>query len=435
MEKGDRARHGVFISYRRDDAAGEAGRLADHLSPMLGADSVFIDVVGITAGDDWRQRLDGALDGCDTMLVIIGQRWLEVRSATQPAVRRIDEKDDMVAWEVSRGLSRGLRLVQVLVQGAKPLVAETLPPALAALAMRQSVNLRHETFASNAQDIAAQIRRSRRTHSVFSAEWYASDLRPWAYVLDAGEEGTVAAITIVNALELLLTRAGTPKRLSIRYLYEKAKRTQRIPRSYGELVMLPALFVASFFGVPRAAVWPYIPNHTRLPKGHSWKTLDTNVGFRCWGDFFRVDGLPDAVKQLAAGRAIVCSCRIDSGSGWLFGSIAKTGDVPMPPVNVELAGGATVLLVGFDPATRRFHFLAPWGERWGKKGFGTIAVDVARRVIEPESLWSAELATGIGAKLFQQRVAAEPHPSIEPRSRQRTRVARTRSRPPSRNVH
>jgi hypothetical protein len=332
----------------------------------------------------------------------------------------------MVAWEVSRGLSRGLRLVQVLVQTAKPLVAETLPPALAALAMRQSVNLRHESFASDVKDIVVQIRRSRRVHPAFRAEWYASDLRPWAHVLDAGEEGTVAAITIVNALELLLARAGTPKRLSIRYLYEKAKRTQRIPRSYGELVMLPALFVASFFGVPRAAVWPYVPNHTRLPKGNSWKTLDGNVGFRCWGDFFRVDGLLDAVKQLAAGRPIVCSCRIDSPSGWLSGRIANSGEVLMPSANVELMGGATVLLVGFEPASLRFHFLAPWGERWGKRGFGTMAIDVARRVVEPESLWSVELGSGIGSKLFDQRQPIGPNASSDRRSRHR--VPRTRRR-------
>lgn len=37
-------RHRVFISYRREDSAGHAGRLADHLLERLGAGSVFMDV-------------------------------------------------------------------------------------------------------------------------------------------------------------------------------------------------------------------------------------------------------------------------------------------------------------------------------------------------------------------------------------------------------
>jgi hypothetical protein len=35
---------GIFISCRRDDTVGHAGRLFDHLSSTLGADGVFMDV-------------------------------------------------------------------------------------------------------------------------------------------------------------------------------------------------------------------------------------------------------------------------------------------------------------------------------------------------------------------------------------------------------
>ena len=37
----------IFISYRRDDAAADAGRLADHLSLRFGKDRVFLDVDAI----------------------------------------------------------------------------------------------------------------------------------------------------------------------------------------------------------------------------------------------------------------------------------------------------------------------------------------------------------------------------------------------------
>ena len=41
---------GVFISYRRADAAGSAGRLYDRLVGALGTDRVFMDVAGIELG-------------------------------------------------------------------------------------------------------------------------------------------------------------------------------------------------------------------------------------------------------------------------------------------------------------------------------------------------------------------------------------------------
>jgi hypothetical protein len=40
----------VFLSYRRDDAAGHAGRIADHLVARYGPDAVFMDVETIEAG-------------------------------------------------------------------------------------------------------------------------------------------------------------------------------------------------------------------------------------------------------------------------------------------------------------------------------------------------------------------------------------------------
>ena len=43
----------VFISYRREDCPGHAGRLFDHLRARFGAASVFMDVTDIEAGVDF----------------------------------------------------------------------------------------------------------------------------------------------------------------------------------------------------------------------------------------------------------------------------------------------------------------------------------------------------------------------------------------------
>ena len=400
------APHGVFISYRRVDTGGDAGRLADHLVKIFGADRVFFDVAAIAGGDDWRQRLDGALDGCDTMLVVIGRGWLE----GPPGQRRIDDPKDMVAWEVARGLTRGLRVVQILVHGVSALTTEWLPPPIAGLAMRQAVSLHHETFVDDVRDLASQIRRSRRTQSAFAGDWLTSDLSPWVpRVIDSGTEGTVAAITVVNALELLLARAGFPERLSLRYLYEKAQRSGPTGTADSAddgpqgVFLLAAIFVAGLFGVPREAIWPYKPNSRKLPRRRTWLQLENRLGWCCRGDFFRTDGLADAVRQLAAGRPVIMALDFFDDN-WE----PRTGEVQMPRHDAPVVGAGTVLLVGYDSTRRRFRFANTWGPKWGDGGFGTIELDVARRVVQPDQMWSVELAAVTTADIREARAGAGP---------------------------
>ena len=45
----------IFISYRRDDTEGYAGRLFQDLCERFGKDSVFMDVAGIEPGRDFRR--------------------------------------------------------------------------------------------------------------------------------------------------------------------------------------------------------------------------------------------------------------------------------------------------------------------------------------------------------------------------------------------
>ena len=69
---------GIFISYRRDDSEGQAGRLFDDLSAHFGRDAVFMDVAGIKKGMDFRRIIDEYVTSCGVLLVIIGKQWLSV---------------------------------------------------------------------------------------------------------------------------------------------------------------------------------------------------------------------------------------------------------------------------------------------------------------------------------------------------------------------
>jgi tetratricopeptide (TPR) repeat protein len=129
---------GVFVSYRRDDASGHAGRLADGLVRRFGADSVFLDVDSIEPGTDFVDALMGALACCRVALVVIGPAWLD---AAAGEVRRLEDPDDFVRMEVEQAIAGGLRVVPVLVGGAVMPAAADLPAALQGFARCQAYEL------------------------------------------------------------------------------------------------------------------------------------------------------------------------------------------------------------------------------------------------------------------------------------------------------
>jgi TIR domain len=56
-----RMNRSVFISYRRDDAPGHAGRIRDRLERELGPNLVYIDVDSIDLGADFAQAIRDAI--------------------------------------------------------------------------------------------------------------------------------------------------------------------------------------------------------------------------------------------------------------------------------------------------------------------------------------------------------------------------------------
>ena len=115
----------IFISYRRLDAGGHAGRLHDRLAQWFDADALFFDTEHITPGDHFPQRLVDGVDCAKVVLVLIGPDWLNEinRRATLADI-------DFVRIEVERALDRlagpgGPKVIPVLLGiGAPPAVAE-----------------------------------------------------------------------------------------------------------------------------------------------------------------------------------------------------------------------------------------------------------------------------------------------------------------------
>ena len=139
----------IFISYRRDDTAGEAGRLFDDLVRTFGDDSVFMDVAGINPGIDFRKAIDDNVATCGVLLAMIGPGWATI--AGPSGERRLDDPNDFVRLEVAAALARNIAVIPVLVHDAKMPHPDQLPEALKDLAFRNSVEITHARWNSDVQ--------------------------------------------------------------------------------------------------------------------------------------------------------------------------------------------------------------------------------------------------------------------------------------------
>jgi ankyrin repeat protein len=139
----------VFISYRREDSAGYAGRLFDRFVAKLGRDHVFRDIENIAPGDNFADSIRQRLSTCDVLIVIIGPRWLT--ATDQQGRRRLDDEHDLARAEIELGLERKIRVIPVLLPGTTMPAVSDLPPPLAALAALNAIELRESHFD---QDVA-----------------------------------------------------------------------------------------------------------------------------------------------------------------------------------------------------------------------------------------------------------------------------------------
>jgi len=142
---------GVFISYRRDDSGGYAGRLFDVLAARFGHDQTFMDLDDIHGGDNFAAVIDEKVGQCSVLLALIGERWLTLKGAD--GVRRLDAPGDFVRLEIVKALERGVRVIPVLVGGAAMPGEADLPGALRPLAVHQAIDLRDAHFHADANQL------------------------------------------------------------------------------------------------------------------------------------------------------------------------------------------------------------------------------------------------------------------------------------------
>lgn len=165
----------IFISYRREETAYPAGWLYDRLSSRFGG-QVFKDVDSIQLGDDFVEVITRAVGSCDVLLALIGGNWLTVTDTK--GGRRLDDPADFVRLEIEAALSRNVRVIPILVDGAAMPRTDELPESLAGLGRRQALELSPSRFETDTNRLLQVL------------EWTLADVRTTGDQPDATAQGS-----------------------------------------------------------------------------------------------------------------------------------------------------------------------------------------------------------------------------------------------------
>ena len=137
----------VFLSYRRDDSSGHAGRLYESLAQRLGEDFVFRDTETLTPGEPFPDQLQRRLTEATVVLVLIGRRWMESQ-------HRLADPGDFVRREIEAALARkNVKVIPVLLEGASMPDQSMLPESLRPLTVRHAIDLSEAAYDSGVESI------------------------------------------------------------------------------------------------------------------------------------------------------------------------------------------------------------------------------------------------------------------------------------------
>ena len=155
----------TFISYRRDDVAGDARGIRDGLAARFGRGSVFMDVDNLLPGQRFDRKLAEALSACDVLVAVIGPRWIELLEAREQRKAETGEPD-YVRAEIAEALRRGIVVIPVRVgrEGQMPPLPrrDDLPEDVRDLVLHHKHDVAHERFGRDLAGLAQAIVAVRR---------------------------------------------------------------------------------------------------------------------------------------------------------------------------------------------------------------------------------------------------------------------------------
>ncbi|MGH9278344.1 MAG: TIR domain-containing protein [Acidimicrobiales bacterium] len=282
---------GIFISYRRDDTRGSAGRLYGDLTSRFGSKAVSRDLDAIRPGADYLEAIDSLVEACDAMVVVIGDRWLD--AGEDAGRRRLEDPDDFVRREVGAALKATKLVIPVLVDGAVMPGPSDLPPDLASLGRRNALPL--------------------------------TDLR-WNY--DVG----VLAERLEEVVETRPTSVARPR--PVRDSGGLKRRLMRV----GRRPWVPIAAVVVLVGLAVALVWPDSEPGEDARRGPANLVEPAGVAMDASGSLFIADGGSYRVRKLGPDGTITTVAGTGEPGSEGDGGPAGAATVEPGPLAVDVAG-------------------------------------------------------------------------------------------------
>ncbi len=115
-----------------------------------------MDIDAIALGEDFVKAVETTVAKCDVLIAVIGANWLT--SKNDQGDRRLDKPEDFVRMEIATALSRDIRVIPVLVDGALMPQSTELPDNLKPLVRRNALRISDTSFDGDCQRLVATIK-------------------------------------------------------------------------------------------------------------------------------------------------------------------------------------------------------------------------------------------------------------------------------------
>jgi hypothetical protein len=145
----------ILINYRRQDAAPYARLLQNALNERFPRARDFTDWDAIEPGMDFADVIREMVGSSAVLVNLIGPQWLT--AADEQGRRRLDDPDDFVRMELQAAFERRVRVVPVLVDGAKLPRPQELPPELQELGRLNAFELSTAQYQYDADQLSDLI--------------------------------------------------------------------------------------------------------------------------------------------------------------------------------------------------------------------------------------------------------------------------------------
>jgi hypothetical protein len=196
-------------------------------------------------------------------------------------------------------------------------------------------------------------------------------------IRDLGDEGSCVGFAVAAALECEIRGAsGLEVTISPRYIYYYARKKGGFSTACDTGAHIrDAVDLLLHRGAVAEEAWPYRPGEfaTGPPEGLS---RFPHYTIRQCHPVRTVEELRAALWDLQPVVGGLCLFQ-----SFYHAQVSQSGLIPLPDPTERIRSAAAVCFVGFNDPPGVFRFRAPWGPRWGDRGYGYIPYLYAERYL------------------------------------------------------